>query len=67
MALVKDNNYVISIHDNEHEMDNVYITLNKSGVMPQNYKIDGKTLDKLVLTKHTKPAAGANNQKRVKV
>ena len=48
-------------------MDNAYITLNKSGVMPQNYKIDGKTVDKLVLTKHTKPAAGANNQKRVKV
>lgn len=61
--LVKDNNYIISVDDSEYEMDNAYITLKKSGVLPQNYKVDGKTVDKLVLTKRTKPTTGADNQK----
>lgn len=67
LTLVKDNNYIISIDDKEYDMDNAYITSNKDGALPQNYKIDGKTVDKLVLIKRTKPAAGTDNHKRVKV
>ena len=67
LSVVKDNNYIISIDDKEYDMDNAYITSSKNGALPQNYKIDGKVVDKLVLTKSTKPAAGADNQKRVKV
>ena len=67
LTLVKDNNYIISIDDKEYDMDNAYITSNKDGALPQNYKIDGKTVDKLVLTKSTKPEAGTEKQKRVKV
>ena len=67
LTLVKDNNYIISIDDKEYDMDNAYITSNKDGALPQNYKIDGKTVDKLVLTKSTKPEAGTEKHKRVKV
>lgn len=67
LALVKDNNYIISIDDKEYDMDNAYITSNKDGALPQNYKIDGKTVDKLVLIKRTKPADGTDNHKRVRV
>lgn len=67
LTLVKDNNYIISIDDKEYDMDNAYITSNKDGVLPQNYKIDGKTVDKLVLIKRTKPADGTDNHKRVRV
>lgn len=67
LSVVKDNNYIISIDDKEYDMDNAYITSSKNGALPQNYKIDGKVVDKLVLTKSTKPTAGADNQKRVKV
>ena len=48
-------------------MDNAYITSSKNGALPQNYKIDGKVVDKLVLTKSTKPTAGTDSQKRVKI
>ena len=65
--LVKDNNYIISIDDSEYDMDNAYITSSKNGALPQNYKIDGKVVDKLVLTKSTKPEAGTEKHKRVKV
>jgi hypothetical protein len=67
LTLVKDNNYIISIDDKEYDMDNAYITSNKDGALPQNYKIDGKTVDKLVLIKRTKPADGTDNHKRVRV
>lgn len=67
LTLVKDNNYIISIDDKEYDMDNAYITSNKDGALPQNYKIDGKTVDKLVLIKRTKPANGTDNHKRVRV
>ena len=67
LTLVKDNNYIISTDDKEYDMDNAYITSNKDGALPQNYKIDGKTVDKLVLIKRTKSAAGTDNHKRVKV
>ena len=67
LTLVKDNNYIISIDDKEYDMDNAYITSNKNGALPQNYKIDGKTVDKLVLIKRTKPADGTDNHKRVRV
>ena len=67
LTLVKDNNYIISIDDKEYDMDNAYITSNKDGALPQNYKIDGKTVDKLVLIKRTKPADGTDNHTRVRV
>ena len=67
LSVVKDNNYIISIDDKEYDMDNAYITSSKNGALPQNYKIDGKVVDKLVLTKSTKPEAGTEKQKRVKV
>mgnify|MGYP000847357476 FL=1 len=67
LTLVKDNNYIISIDDKVYDMDNAYITSNKDGALPQNYKIDGKTVDKLVLIKRTKPADGTDNHKRVRV
>lgn len=67
LTLVKDNNYIISIDDKEYDMDNAYITSNKDGALPQNYKIDGKTVDKLVLIKRNKPADGTDNHKRVRV
>ena len=67
LSVVKDNNYIISIDDKEYDMDNVYITSSKNGALPQNYKIDGKVVDKLVLTKSTKPEAGTEKHKRVKV
>lgn len=67
LTLVKDNNYIISIDDKEYDMDNAYITSNKDVALPQNYKIDGKTVDKLVLIKRTKPADGTDNHKRVRV
>ena len=67
LSVVKDNNYIISIDDKEYDMDNAYITSNKDGALPQNYKIDGKTVDKLVLIKRTKPADGTDNHKRVRV
>ena len=67
LTLVKDNNYIISIDDKEYDMDNAYITSNKDGALPKNYKIDGKTVDKLVLIKRTKPADGKDNHKRVRV
>ena len=67
LTLLKDNNYIISTDDKEYDMDNAYITSNKDGALPQNYKIDGKTVDKLVLIKRTKSAAGTDNHKRVKV
>lgn len=67
LSVVKDNNYIISIDDKEYDMDNVYITSSKNGALPQNYKIDGKTVDKLVLIKRTKPADGTDNHKRVRV
>lgn len=67
LTLVKDNNYIISIDDKEYDMDNAYITSNKDGALPQNYKIDGKNVDKLVLIKRTKPADGTDNHKRVRV
>ena len=67
LTLVKDNNYIISIDDKEYDMDNAYITSNKDGALPQNYKIDGKTVDKLVLIKRNKPADGTDNHKRVMV
>lgn len=67
LTLVKDNNYIISIDDKVYDMDNAYITSNKDGALPKNYKIDGKTVDKLVLIKRTKPADGTDNHKRVRV
>ena len=67
LTLVKDNNYIISIDDKEYDMDNAYITSNKDGSLPKNYKIDGKTVDKLVLIKRNKPADGTDNHKRVRV
>lgn len=67
LSVVKDNNYIISIDDKEYDMDNAYITSSKNGALPQNYKIDGKVVDKLVLTKRTKPADGTDNHKRVRV
>ena len=67
LTLVKDNNYIISTDDKEYDMDNAYITSNKDGALPKNYKIDGKTVDKLVLIKRTKPADGTDNHKRVRV
>ena len=67
LSVVKDNNYIISIDDKEYDMDNAYITSSKNGALPQNYKIDGKVVDKLVLTKSTKPEAGTEKHKRVKV
>lgn len=67
LSVVKDNNYIISIDDKEYDMDNVYITSSKNGALPQNYKIDGKVVDKLVLTKSTKPEVGTEKHKRVKV
>lgn len=67
LSVVKDNNYIISIDDKEYDMDNAYITSSKNGALPQNYKIDGKVVDKLVLTKSTKPTAGTDSQKRVKI
>lgn len=67
LSVVKDNNYIISIDDKEYDMDNAYITSSKNGALPQNYKIDGKVIDKLVLTKSTKPEAGTEKHKRVKV
>lgn len=67
LSVVKDNNYIISIDDKEYDMDNAYITSSKNGALPQNYKIDGKTVDKLVLIKRTKPADGTDNHKRVRV
>lgn len=67
LTLVKDNNYIISIDDKEYDMDNAYITSSKNGALPQNYKIYGKVVDKLVLTKSTKPEAGTEKHKRVKV
>lgn len=67
LSVVKDNNYIISIDDKEYDMDNAYITSSKNGALPQNYKIDGKVVDKLVLTKSTKPADGTDNHKRVRV
>ena len=67
LTLVKDNNYIIAIDDKEYDMDNAYMTSNKDGALPQNYKIDGKTVDKLVLIKRTKPADGTDNHKRVRV
>ena len=67
LSVVKDNNYIISIDDKEYDMDNAYITSSKNGALPHNYKIDGKDVDKLVLTKSTKPEAGTEKHKRVKV
>lgn len=67
LTLVKDNNYIISIDDKEYDMDNAYITSSKNGALPQNYKIDGKTVDKIVLIRRNKPANGADKYKRVKV
>lgn len=67
LTLVKYNNYIISIDDKVYDMDNAYITSNKDGALPQNYKIDGKTVDKLVLIKRNKPADGTDNHKRVRV
>ena len=67
LSVVKDNNYIISIDDKEYDMDNAYITSSKNGALPQNYKIDGKVVDKLVLTKSTKPEAGTEKHKSVKV
>lgn len=67
LSVVKDNNYIISIDDKEYDVDNAYITSSKNGALPQNYKIDGKVVDKLVLTKSTKPEAGTEKHKRVKV
>ena len=67
LSVVKDNNYIISIDDKEYDMDNAYITSSKNGALPHNYKIDGKVVDKLVLTKSTKPEAGTEKHKRVKV
>lgn len=67
LTLVKDNNYIISIDDKEYDMDNAYITSHKNGALPQNYKIDGKTVDKMVLIRRNKPANGADKYKRVKV
>lgn len=67
LTLVKDNNYIISTDDKEYDMDNAYITSNKDGTLPQNYKIDGKTVDKLVLIKRNKPTDGTDNHKRVRV
>lgn len=67
LSVIKDNNYIISIDDKEYDMDNAYITSSKNGAPPQNYKIDGKVVDKLVLTKSTKPTAGTDSQKRVKI
>ena len=67
LSVVKDNNYIISIDDKEYDMDNAYITSSKNGALPQNYKIDGKTVDKIVLIRRNKPANGADKYKRVKV
>ena len=67
LSVVKDNNYIISIDDKEYDIDNAYITSSKNGALPQNYKIDGKTVDKIVLIRRNKPANGADKYKRVKV